>query len=450
MSFKQVPLRTRLVLIMVLVSALGLVASAFAVSSIMRDFAYSRVDADLQKASQSWVDRGEFQRPGAPNHGPPTDFYVLKIFPDGSKLEVTDGGATPTTEGLRFDARPVTVSSEGGEGSRWRVLSFSDGNTETVVAQSLEREDRLLQRLMFTQIIIGFIVLAVLGVIAFWAVRRSLRPLREVENTAGAIAAGDIDRRVPQWPLSTEVGQLAQALNIMLGRLQDSIHQAQQKEEQMRRFVGDASHELRTPLTSVKGYTELYRSGATENVDLVIDRIEGEAGRMTLLVEDLLALARAEGTRMEKQQVDMFDLVVNVVSSVQVAHPGRTITVRNETSEPPIVLGDAAHLHRAVSNIVVNALKHAGAEANVNVVIHDGIRIDISDDGAGMAPEVLSHIFERFYRADESRTRESGDNGGSGLGLAITKTLIEAHDGSITASSVEGEGTTFSIRLKPV
>ena len=283
-----------------------------------------------------------------------------------------------------------------------------------------------------------------------WAVRRALRPLKEVEHTARDIAAGDLDRRVPQWPMSTEVGQLAAALNIMLTQLQDSLMTAQQKEEQMRRFVGDASHELRTPLTSVKGYTELYRSGATQDFGMVVDRIEGEAARMTLLVEDLLALTRAEGSRMEKQPVDMFELAVNVVSSVQAAHPGRSIGIHNDTTEPPMVIGDASQLHRVLSNIVVNALKHGGPDAAVDVNIRkdgDTIVVAISDDGVGMSPEVTSHIFERFYRADESRSRESG---GSGLGLAITKTLVEAHGGSISVDSVEGEGSTFRVALKAV
>ena len=414
-KLKALPLQTWLVLIVVLVSALGLSASAFAVNGIMRDFAYSNVDSKLQQASKSWLDRGEFQRPGATQQGPPS-----------------------------------VCSIGNGDRVRWRVLGFTQGQEQTIVAQSLEREDSLLRRLTIVQVFIGFIVLGILGLVAMWAVRRALRPLKEVEHTARDIAAGDLDRRVPQWPMSTEVGQLAAALNIMLTQLQDSLMTAQQKEEQMRRFVGDASHELRTPLTSVKGYTELYRSGATQDFGMVVDRIEGEAARMTLLVEDLLALTRAEGSRMEKQPVDMFELAVNVVSSVQAAHPGRSIGIHNDTTEPPMVIGDASQLHRVLSNIVVNGLKHGGPDAAVDVNIRkdgDTIVVAISDDGVGMSPEVTSHIFERFYRADESRSRESG---GSGLGLAITKTLVEAHGGSISVDSVEGEGSTFRVALKAV
>ena len=427
-KLKALPLQTWLVLIVVLVSALGLSASAFAVNGIMRDFAYSNVDSKLQQASKSWLDRGEFQRPGATQQGPPSDFYVLKRFTDGTVLEVNDGSDAPDVSSVRFDERPTTVSSIGnGDHVRWRVLGFTQGQEQTIVAQSLEREDSLLRRLTIVQVFIGFIVLGILGLVAMWAVRRALRPLKEVEHTARDIAAGDLDRRVPQWPMSTEVGQLAAALNIMLTQLQ-----------------------LRTPLTSVKGYTELYRSGATQDFGMVVDRIEGEAARMTLLVEDLLALTRAEGSRMEKQPVDMFELAVNVVSSVQAAHPGRSIGIHNDTTEPPMVIGDASQLHRVLSNIVVNGLKHGGPDAAVDVNIRkdgDTIVVAISDDGVGMSPEVTSHIFERFYRADESRSRESG---GSGLGLAITKTLVEAHGGSISVDSVEGEGSTFRVALKAV
>ncbi|MFC2597257.1 HAMP domain-containing protein, partial [Corynebacterium durum] len=229
-KLKALPLQTWLVLIVVLVSALGLSASAFAVNGIMRDFAYSNVDSKLQQASKSWLDRGEFQRPGATQQGPPSDFYVLKRFTDGTVLEVNDGSDAPDVSSVRFDERPTTVSSIGnGDHVRWRVLGFTQGQEQTIVAQSLEREDSLLRRLTIVQVFIGFIVLGILGLVAMWAVRRALRPLKEVEHTARDIAAGDLDRRVPQWPMSTEVGQLAAALNIMLTQLQDSLMTAQQK-----------------------------------------------------------------------------------------------------------------------------------------------------------------------------------------------------------------------------
>ena len=159
------------------------------------------------------------------------------------------------------------------------------------------------------QVIIAAVVMLIIAIVGMWFIHRALRPLRVVEKTASQIAAGNLDKRVPEWPLHTEVGQLAAALNVMLGRLQNSVVDAQEKEQQMRRFVGDASHELRTPLTSLRGYTELYRSGATQDAEFVFSKIDAESKRMSLLVEDLLSLTRAEGNRLDLRQVDMLELV---------------------------------------------------------------------------------------------------------------------------------------------
>lgn len=244
------------------------------------------------------------------------------------------------------------------------------------------------------------------------------------------------------------------ALNSMLGRLQESLETAQHsltvaqsKEEQMRRFVGDASHELRTPLTSVRGYTELYRSGATDDVELVLTRIDDESRRMSLLVEDLLALTRAEGSRLELKTVDLLELSLSVASSARAAFPGREVSVKNETSSVPVVRGDASRLHQVLLNLISNGLTHGGPEATVTVELQlDGpdVVVDVSDDGRGMPPEVAEKVFERFYREDASRSRASG---GSGLGLAITKSLVEKHGGTITVTSEEGAGSVFTVRL---
>lgn len=215
----------------------------------------------------------------------------------------------------------------------------------------------------------------------------------------------------------------------------------------MRRFVGDASHELRTPLTSVRGYTELYRSGATDDVEMVFTRIDDESRRMSLLVEDLLALTRAEGSRLDLTPVDLLELSLSVASSARAAFPGREVSVSNVTSSVPVVEGDASRLHQVLLNLISNGLTHGGPEAAVRVTLgleDDDVLITVEDDGRGMSPETASHIFERFYREDASRSRASG---GSGLGLAIVKSLVEKHGGTITVDSVEGEGSAFTVRL---
>lgn len=442
------PLRTWLVVIIVLLSGLGLAASSVAVSSIMREVMYSRVDEDLVNSLGGWARSSEIFNSDSSSR-PPSDYVVIKLFEDGSSIVFNDPGELPRLSTVAVGGPPQTVDSAPGSefNTHWRVIAHREAGVTTVVAKDLARERALLYGLAMVQLIISLLVLAVLALLSYYVVRQAMAPLRDVERTAGAIAAGDLDRRVPAWPRTTEVGQLAHALNTMIGQLQTSVESAQSKEEQMRRFVGDASHELRTPLTSVRGYTELYRSGATDDVDRVLSKIDDESKRMSLLVEDLLALTRAEGSRLERKPVDLLELSLSAASSARAAFAGREVTVANETSSIPLVDGDPDRLHQVLLNLIGNALVHGGPEARVNLRLRlDGgqVLIDVEDNGRGMAAEDAARIFDRFYRADSSRSRASG---GSGLGLAITKSLVVKHDGVITVDSVEGEGTTFTIRL---
>lgn len=444
----NVPLRTWLVVLIISISGLGLAASALAVSSIMREVAYTRIDEDLESSLDGWASSTEIFRGESANR-PPSDYVVLKIFPDRSSIIFNDRGALPETGQLTVGAAPTTVGStpESSRDTRWRAIASMEGNVTTVVARDLDREDDLLYRLNISLLVISLVVLSVLAALGYYLIRRALRPLREVEKTAGAIAAGDLDRRVPRWPVTTEVGQLAHVLNTMLEQLQESIETAQAKEGQMRRFVGDASHELRTPLTSVRGYTELYRSGATQDIDLVLTKIDDESRRMSVLVEDPLALTRAEEAKLERQPVDLLELALSVAGSARAAHPGREVEIINDTSSVPVVNGDAGRLHQVMLNLITNGLVHGGPTARVTVrftFAADEVIMAIGDDGRGMDPEVAEHIFERFYRADSSRSRSSG---GSGLGLAIVRSLVEQHRGTIRVTSAPGEGTIFLVRL---
>ncbi|AJK69713.1 sensor histidine kinase [Corynebacterium marinum] len=442
------PLRTWLVVIIVVLSGLGLAASSVAVSSIMREVTYSRVDEDLINSLGGWAKSSELFKSESSSR-PPSDYVVIKLFEDGTSVVFNDPGELPQLSNVVVGRPPQSVTSAPGSdsGTRWRVIASREDGVTTVVAKNLAREQALLYGLALVQVIISVLVLAVLALLSYYVVRQAMAPLREVERTAGEIAAGDLDRRVPAWPRTTEVGQLAHALNTMIGQLQESVETAQSKEEQMRRFVGDASHELRTPLTSVRGYTELYRSGATDDVEMVFTRIDDESRRMSLLVEDLLALTRAEGSRLDLTPVDLLELSLSVASSARAAFPGREVSVSNETSSVPVVEGDASRLHQVLLNLISNGLTHGGPEAAVRVTLgleDDDVLITVEDDGRGMSPETASHIFERFYREDASRSRASG---GSGLGLAIVKSLVEKHGGTITVDSVEGEGSAFTVRL---
>lgn len=446
---RTIPLRARIILLVVGIAGLGLLVNAVAVSSLMREVSYSRLDQELETAMSSWARTVELFTLDGGRQGPPSDYYVAKIFPDGSNFIFNDAQSGPDLAETLVGTGPHTVAAAPGSSSStpWRVMAASSDDVITVVGKSMGRETTLLYRLVVAQLVIGVLILVAILISSFYLVKRSLRPLRAVEETAKTIAGGDLDRRVPQWPMTTEVGQLANALNIMLEQLQASILNAQDKEAQMRRFVGDASHELRTPLTSVKGYSELYHSGATQDADWVLSKIGGEAQRMSVLVEDLLSLTRAEGQQMEKHPVDMLELSLAVTSSLRAAWPDRAITVVNNAESLPLVEGDPTRLHQVLTNLVANGLNHGGPAAQVKIEIATeatGVIIKVSDDGVGMSREDSQHIFERFYRADTSRSRISG---GSGLGLAITKSLVEGHRGTIGVESEIGEGTVFTVIL---
>lgn len=455
---RTVSLRTLLVIIVVGVSLAGLIASSAAVSALMREAIYSQVDKDLITAARGWA-RNEDLLGESDDRRPPSEYTVISYGADGTaKYFNPDLEAIPRVEDLVVDGTPQTVDTVRTDNSgavrrsseQWRAVATRNDGSIIVVAKKIARENAQIQQLSFMQIGISLIVSIIIYLISFICVKAALRPLREVERTARQIAAGDLDKRVPVLGENTEVGELSKSLNIMLGRLQESIETARDKENQMRRFVGDASHELRTPLTSLRGYTELYRSGATDDVDLVLGKIDAESKRMSLLVEDLLALTRAEGNRLEMHTVDLLELCMSVGSTARAAFAGRTIDVRPKTSGIPLVNGDPDRLHQVLLNLVSNGMRHAGDDATVTIQLRDGdgfIYIDVIDDGKGMEDEVAAHIFERFYRADSSRTR---DTGGSGLGLAIAKSLVEQHGGTLSVTSELGVGSTFTVALPAV
>lgn len=447
-SPQAMPLRTWLVVLLVVVSGLGLISASVAVSAVMRDVLYNQVDDELIEAENGWARTANIF--GVDMTGrPPTEYSLIKIYPDGSVRYLNPYESMPQVDQLVIGAAPETVDSteESRSTSEWRAMATESDGVITVVAKNLDSEQVLLRGLAVVQLMIAVVVLMLIAISGFWFIRRALRPLRVVERTASEIAAGDLDKRVPEWPQHTEVGQLASALNIMLAKLQASIEHAQGKEEQMRRFVGDASHELRTPLTSLRGYTELYRSGITDDVDMVLSKIDAESSRMSYLVEDLLALTRAEGTRLDIRPVDVLELSLSVASSARAAFTDRTINVSNDSLGVPVVYGDASRLHQIILNLITNGIRHGGDEAEITIGLErdgDDVLIKVIDTGRGMDPEVSAHIFERFYREDTSRTR---DTGGSGLGLAIVKSLVEQHGGSIDVESELGVGSTFTVRL---
>ncbi|MDI9916027.1 HAMP domain-containing sensor histidine kinase [Rhodococcus sp. IEGM 1379] len=455
-------LRFTLVAALLVLAGLGLLASGVAVTSALENSLTQRTDKTLYEAIDGWArpHSRDVQPPSdvGPNTRPPSPFFVRTVTADGRVIVLNDQPSTRTEPDLSVDATngPVTTGSNDGSDVQWRVLTIVRDGTTTTIAVRLTDIEQTVDDLIRLQFGIGIVVLLVLGGGAYFVVGRSLRPLVEVEETAAAIAAGDLHRRVPEWDDRTEVGRLSLALNGMLTQIQSAFssteaseESARRSEERMRRFVGDASHELRTPLTTIRGFAELYRQGAMTDTATLMNRIEGEASRMGLLVEDLLMLARLDEQRpLAMRQVDLLAVAADSVQAARAIAPDRTVTLQM-TGGPgtPEVIGDEARLRQIVANLVGNAIKHTPPDAEITIRLgttESNAVIEVSDTGHGLSEEDASRIFERFYRADTSRTRETG---GAGLGLSIVSALVAAHQGTVTVTSRPGDGATFRVEL---
>jgi two-component system, OmpR family, sensor kinase len=307
-----------------------------------------------------------------------------------------------------------------------------------------------LDRLVTVEIVASALVLLALAGLVTWVVRRGLRPLGDVVVAADAVAEGDLSHRVPVPNPRTEVGHLGVAFNTMVDRIEASFAERDELEQRLRRFVADASHELRTPLTSIRGYAELFRRGAADDPDqlaLAMRRIEDEASRMGVLVDDLLLLARLDqGRPLEREPVELVALVDDAVADARAVEPDRPITFSGP-GERVVVSGDDVRLHQVVANLLSNARVHTpeGTPVAVRVAV-DGPEavVEVTDQGPGMSAEAAAHVFERFYRVDSSRSRRQG---GAGLGLAIVAAVVSAHGGRVSTSSTPGRGATFVVRL---
>jgi two-component system, OmpR family, sensor kinase len=462
---RGVPLRVGLVAATLLLVTIGLLASGIAVTSIMRHTLINRVDETLLDASRGWAQAP--RRPPAtaiemedPNPArPPSNFYVRGIDPDGRIwMAVNDREAEPALpDDNDVGPVPVTVGSIDHSHVQWRAMTVRGLHGElTTVAIDLSEVSSTVRALTWSQVGIGLAVLLVLGIASYAVVHRSLRPLVEVEQTAAAIAAGELERRIPQRDSRTEVGRLSLALNGMLAQIQRAVassdasaEQARTSEDRMRRFITDASHELRTPLTTIRGFAELYRQGAARDVELLMNRIESESQRMGLLVEDLLLLARLDAQRpLEHRRVDLLSLASDAVHDARSIAPKRSITMEVfDGPGTPEVLGDEARLRQVLGNLVANAVQHTPDSASIAIRVgteNDDAILEVSDQGPGMSGEDAHRIFERFYRTDSSRARTSG---GTGLGLSIVDSLVYAHGGTVSVTTAPGQGCRFTVRL---
>lgn len=453
-------LRARLVLGVFALAAVGLVAADVATYTSLRSFLLDRVDRSLAAG------RGQIEHMllgGAPREGGPpapggVDWYEVRQTATGTVLGsgfLVRGGSPPnvpdridlsqteTQDGVSERVAYLTVRSQNGATS-YRVRASIDSqaaDTELVIATSLKDVNATLHRLLLIEILVTAAALAGIAGLGFWVVRLGLRPLRQIEQTALAITAGDLSHRVEHPDARTEVGRVGSALNTMLDHLEAS-------DRRLRRFVADASHELRTPLAAVRAYGELFGRGAAarpQDLERSMAGITREAERMSLLVDDLLLLARLdEGRPLEKKPVDLSELVGEAVDAARVVEPDRLIEA---AVEPVTVEGDRDRLRQVLDNLFANARTHTPPDTPVSVELHrvDGrARLSVADRGPGLTEEQAARVFERFYRVDSSRARASG---GAGLGLSIVAAVTEAHGGTAEALPTSGGGATFVITL---
>src|SRR3984957_4679520 len=556
----RTPLRTKLI-----TAVLGLVIMALAAISVasvymLHGYVTTQHDAQLTRDFQT-ITTYTLSRATAGSIAPTNDPGVmLGIQIPGQQLSwptttnnpyISGGGGAPgplpslpTGANWASGTNPalLTVPSQSGPDS-WRVMAADVDNfpdylsagtqlktVNVVLAVDLGNVDAMTTRLVVFDLIVGGAIVLVLAAVGIAVVQTNLRPLNDIEMTAGQIALGHLDHRVPEGDPRTEIGSLGRSLNAMLAQIERAFHAQQaseqaahESEERMRRFTADAAHELRTPLTTIRGFAAHYRqrgganrwrfrvpagggeaaegtgaqvagaggggaggaassrTGAAdspgaryfpgsgpvadglspEELDHLMSRVESEAARMGLLVDDLLTLARLDQQRpLAKAPVDLLTLAADAVQDARIVAPGRPVDLVVAPGTAFIVDGDEPRLRQVLANLVNNALTHTPAGTPVRVKIARGalepgassgsyepvpaVVLDVEDDGPGMAPEQAQRVFERFYRADAARNRASG---GTGLGLAIVAGLVSAHGGTVGVRTAPGRGADFQVKL---
>ncbi len=454
-----------------LVAVVGLLV-AVASTLAMRSYLTSQLDEAVQSA---------FQRaamPGGPAFGPSVGSArrpfgqgpgtLIALLPaegagTASGIVVTEQAATATRTAAQLaplrevpaDRQPGTATVAG---TSYRVIADRDsaGNI-LAVGLPLDQVDETVASLAWWSLLLTLLGVALAVLLGHWLVRRQLRPLHAVAQTAHAVstqelATGDtaIATRVPAELTDphTEVGQVGSALNTMLDHVDEALAARQRSEQQVRQFVADASHELRTPLATIHGYAELSRRTPDDPAALsqALTKVETEAGRMSHLVEDLLLLARLDAGRpLAREEVDVTRLLLEAVADARVVAAGHRWRLELP-DEPIVVTGDEHRLHQAISNLLANARNHTAEGTTVTVrAARDGslVRIDVHDDGPGLPAGLVDEAFERFTRGDSSRTRSSG---GAGLGLSLVAAISEAHGGRASVASAPGS-TTFGVEL---
>jgi two-component system, OmpR family, sensor kinase len=554
----RTPLRVKMITaVLVLAAAALVVISVIGISVLNRDL-LGQADTQLgvlyEHAQAQENGGGHFD-----NNAFGPEAWVFEAVPPNSAPQIAESNLQQATAAPSLSSatiawlnahpgQPTTVPGE--SGGKWRVVGYPNFQFPTttggtviatlIVGLDVSSQYATIGQLVLIDFVVSALLLLLLLVVGIAVVRASLRPLTDIEKTAGAIAAGDLTRRVPDLDPRTEVGSLAQSLNTMLSQIEmafdaraESEFAARRSEEQMRQFLADASHELRTPLTAIRGFAEYYRQrgGATEtpglppgrdageaaagagaavsprhgsnaepadragsgplprvDLDRIMQRVEQESSRMGGLVEDMLLLARLDQQRpLELGTVDMLTLAADAVHDARVVAPDRSINLTVGSGAALLVLGDEARLRQVIGNLINNAINHTPERSAIEVRVRLGsldewrsaaaaarraatnragqagqtgqtafavaspsvqpspaVVFEIADQGPGLTQAQAEHVFERFYRADQARTRQSG---GAGLGLAIVAALVAAHGGNVWVESPPGGGAIFRIAI---
>ena len=525
-ALRDLPYRTslRTKLITGLLALVIVAVAAISISSVwvLRSYLTSQDDSQLKSAYSAINSQGLNPLPP----GEPYQLHGILIAVQEPRVPLSASGqqgglpgyggdrqlgslpSVPTSElwAIANNGKLVTVPAQSGNDT-WRVITTpvsyqlpTATGTEQVsgtliLGADLGNINAVIADLAVTTLIIGAIIVCILALAIVMVVRASLRPLVDIEETAGEIAAGHLNQRVPERDPRTEIGSLGRSLNTMLSQIETAFHAqeaseaaAHQSEDRMRRFIADASHELRTPVTAIRGFAEYYRqrgglvrhwdrdqqehAGAADSaaaavtaeagltprdLDRIMVRVEKEAARMGLLVEDLLLLARLDKQRpLARQPVDLLSLAADAVGDARLLAPARTIDLSVQPGAAFLVIGDEPRLRQVIGNLMSNALTHTPDGTAIEVSVSSGtldpqagdhtpaVILDVTDQGPGMTQEQARRVFERFYRADQARTRATG---GSGLGLAIVRALVVAQGGVASLRTAEGRGATFRIAL---
>ena len=465
-------LRGRLLIGVISLVVVGLLISGIATYFMLQNSLLSRIDDQLRARStvetavavlispQCQLSRGQ----GSVTNFPSGTVTEL-IGPDGTVLaacRVQQFGSNNSTARPVLPAslektvgdnpvQPFTVEGTGGV-SRFRITNWSENSFPgdvVVFAVPLTETQSTLSALLLLELLISAAVVAATAILALLIIRVSLRPLEKMGAVAQDIAAGDLTRRVEPATPQTEIGRLGLALNGMLSQIEAAFAERTASNHRLRRVIADASHELRTPLTSIRGYAEMLRRGAAESPadsESARRRIEEESIRMTGLVDDLLVLARLDqGRPLAKEDVDLRAIANDAVADARVVAPHREISL--SANGPVVVTGDDTRLRQVMGNLLRNALVHTPQQTAIEVTVtsNDGLgRMSVADHGPGLAEGDVERIFEPFYRADPSRSRDSG---GAGLGLSIVSAVVSAHGGRVKVSKTDGGGVTFEVEL---